>query len=121
MAHLWNEIARLQAEAGGALLCVRLGAFLELFDVDAEVASRVLDIRIGRRGDRAMCGFPAWSRPGDDGDLMCVGAPGLRYLAMLTEAGYPVVVAEPAGRDAAGRVQYEVVAQLEPDSDRRLH
>lgn len=69
----------------GCLIFYRMGDFYELFFEDAEVASRVLDIALTKRGksqgtDIAMCGVPAHSHES--------------YLARLIRAGHRVAICD---------------------------
>jgi len=93
-----RQYLAIKAQVRDALLLFRLGDFYELFDEDAEIASRILDIALTSRdlgqGQRVpMAGIPAHAAE--------------PYIAKLVAAGYRVAlcdqVGEPDGRKLVER------------------
>lgn len=85
-----------------AILLFRLGDFYEMFNEDAEIASKVLNITLTRRNDMPMCGVP----------YHAVDA----YIEKLLEAGYKVAICEQVEdpSTAKGVVKREVVRVITP-------
>ena len=89
-----------------AILFYRLGDFYEMFNEDAELASRELDLTLTGRGKEAnrmpMCGIPYHAAEG--------------YIAKLIEKGYKVAICEQVEdpKTAAGVVKREVVRIITP-------
>ncbi len=86
-----------------AIVMFRLGDFYEMFDDDAEVASRELDLVLtGRgapKGDRVpMCGVPHHAVEG--------------YIARLVEKGYHVAVVEQVGSEPVGGLTPREVSRV---------
>ncbi len=93
----------LKAQRPDALLLFRLGDFYELFEADAEVAARELDLVLtSRDGEVPMCGIPYHALD--------------TYAGTLVERGYRVAVAEQMEdpRTTRGLVRREVVRVLTP-------
>jgi DNA mismatch repair protein MutS len=113
---LMQQYRRLKAEVGDALLFFRLGDFYELFQDDARLASRLLDLTLTARG----------KEHGDGGTPMC-GVPhhaADAYIARLVQAGYKVAICEQVEdpKLAKGPVRRAVVRIVTPGtaSDERL-
>lgn len=86
-----------------AIVMFRLGDFYEMFDDDAEVASRELDLVLtGRgapKGERVpMCGVPHHAVDG--------------YIARLVEKGYHVAVVEQVGTEPVGGLTPREVSRV---------
>ncbi len=101
-----RQYLQLKAQYPDSILMFRLGDFYEMFNEDAEIASRVLDIVLTARGE----GFEKWP--------MC-GVPYHavdQYIAKLLQAGYTVALADqtedPA--EAKGLVRREIVRLVTP-------
>lgn len=106
------QILRLKAEAGDALLLVRMGDFYESFFDDAREVAGLLDIALTARGEHGgqpvpMCGIPVHAHEA--------------YLARLVKAGRRVAIAEQMEDPAAARargskaiVDREIVRVLTP-------
>ncbi len=102
-----QQYLRLKAQFPGAILFFRLGDFYEMFDDDALVGARELDLTLtGRefaRGERApMCGVPYHAVE--------------THLAKLVARGYKVAIGEQIGdpKAAKGLVEREVVRVVTP-------
>ena len=85
-----------------AILLFRLGDFYEMFNEDAEVASKVLNITLTSRNGLPMCGVPYHSVEG--------------YIKRLLDAGFKVAVCEQVEdpSKARGIVKREVVRVITP-------
>lgn len=86
----------LKAEAGDALLLMRMGDFYEAFFDDAADAASILDIQLTHRGEHAgqpipMCGVPVHAHES--------------YLAKLVKAGRSVALAEQMEDPATARAR----------------
>ncbi|WP_448578319.1 DNA mismatch repair protein MutS, partial [Thermaurantiacus sp.] len=86
----------LKAEAGDALLLMRMGDFYEAFFDDARDAASMLDIQLTHRGEHAgapvpMCGVPVHAHES--------------YLARLVRAGRSVALAEQMEDPASARAR----------------
>jgi len=113
---LMQQYRRLKAEVGDALLFFRLGDFYELFQEDARLASRLLDLTLTARGKEhgdggtPMCGVPHHAADG--------------YVARLVQAGHKVAICEQMEdpKSAKGPVRRAVVRIVTPGtaSDERL-
>ncbi|MFQ3664777.1 MAG: DNA mismatch repair protein MutS [Sphingomonadaceae bacterium] len=91
---MMEQILKLKAEAGDALLLVRMGDFYESFFDDAAAVAGILDIALTHRGEHAgkpvpMCGVPVHAQEA--------------YLARLVKAGRSVAIAEQMEEPAAAR------------------
>ncbi len=107
---MMRQYREIKAQTGDCILFFRLGDFYEMFDEDARLASRELDLTlttrdrgVEREEDRVpMCGVPYHSAEG--------------YIARLVERGYKVALCEqtedPA--KAKGLVRREVVRIITP-------
>jgi DNA mismatch repair protein MutS len=83
------------------LVLFRLGDFYELFDDDAEIAARELDLVLTSRNDAPMAGVPYHAVEG--------------YVAQLIEAGYHVAVCEQVGDEPVkGLMPREVTRVITP-------
>src|SRR5262249_39450086 len=79
-----------------ALLFFRLGDFYELFDSDAEVAARELDITLTGRADPSSAG----------GRVLMAGVPFRSaevYLSKLLDKGYRVAICDQVGEPGSGK------------------
>ncbi|MCS6987229.1 MAG: DNA mismatch repair protein MutS [Sphingomonadaceae bacterium] len=90
------QVLALKAEAGDALLLVRMGDFYEAFFEDAAEVARLLDIALTARGEHEgrpvpMCGIPVHAHES--------------YLARLVKAGRAVAIAEQMEDPAAARAR----------------
>ncbi|WP_448581299.1 DNA mismatch repair protein MutS [Thermaurantiacus sp.] len=106
------QVLRLKAEAGDALLLVRMGDFYESFFEDAREVASLLNIALTARGEHGgepvpMCGIPVPSLEA--------------HLARLVKAGRRVAIAEQMEAPAAAKtrghkaiVQREIVRVLTP-------
>ncbi|WP_235945758.1 DNA mismatch repair protein MutS [Thermaurantiacus tibetensis] len=109
---MMGQVLALKAEAGDALLLVRMGDFYEAFFDDAREVARLLDIALTARGEHEgrpvpMCGIPVHAQEA--------------YLARLVRAGRAVAIAEQMEDPAAARrrgakaiVRREIVRVLTP-------
>lgn len=102
-----RQYYQIKSEYPGCILLFRLGDFYEMFDEDAKLASRLLDITLTSRevgkGQRIpMCGVPYHSVEG--------------YIAQLIAKGYKVAICEQVEdpRLAKGVVRREVVRVITP-------
>ncbi len=102
-----KQYRALKARYPDALLLFRLGDFYELFDEDARIAARELEIvltsrRFSKEIRLPMCGVP-YRRL-------------IRYVGRLIERGYKVAIAEQTedARQARGLVRREVVRVVTP-------
>jgi DNA mismatch repair protein MutS len=80
-----QQYLALKAAYADCILFYRMGDFYELFFEDAQIASRILDIALTKRGKHAgedipMCGVPAHSSEG--------------YLQKLIASGCKVAICE---------------------------
>jgi DNA mismatch repair protein MutS len=101
-----KQYLQLKAQHPDAVLFFRLGDFYEVFDDDAEIASRELDLVLTSRpvskGTRVpMAGVPHHAVDG--------------YIARLIEKGYRVAIAEQVGdTTSSGLVHREIVRVVTP-------
>jgi DNA mismatch repair protein MutS len=101
-----RQYLELKKQYSDCLLLFRLGDFYELFNEDAKIASKVLDIVLTARGEGVdkwpMCGVPYHAIDG--------------YAAKLLQAGYTVAIAEQTedASKAKGLVRREIVRLLTP-------
>ena len=101
-----RQYLELKKQYTDCLLLFRLGDFYELFNEDAKIASKVLDIVLTARGEGVdkwpMCGVPYHAIEG--------------YAAKLLQAGYTVAIAEQTedASQAKGLVRREIVRLLTP-------
>jgi len=102
-----RQYYEMKSEYPGCILLFRLGDFYEMFDEDAKLASRLLDITLTSReagkGQRIpMCGVPYHSVEG--------------YIAQLIGAGHKVAICEQVEdpKEAKGVVRREVVRVITP-------
>ncbi len=107
MTPLMRQYTRIKSEYQHAILFFRMGDFYELFNEDATVASRVLQIALTKRGksegmDIPLCGFPHHAAE--------------PYIAKLIRQGYTVAVCEQVEdpKKAKGLVKREVVRVVTP-------
>ncbi len=101
-----RQYLQLKAQYPDSILMFRLGDFYEMFNEDAEIASKVLDIVLTARGE----GFEKWP--------MC-GVPyhaADQYIAKLLQAGYTVTIADQTEdpSEAKGLVRREIVRVVTP-------
>ncbi len=107
MTPLMRQYTRIKAQYEHAILFFRMGDFYEMFNEDATVASRVLQIALTKRGksegtDIPLCGFPHHAvEP---------------YIAKLIRQGYTVAVCEQVEdpKKAKGIVKREVIRVVTP-------
>ena len=104
---MMRQYYQLKARYPGALLMFRLGDFYELFDEDAQVAARELDIvltsrEVGKGRRIPMCGVPHHALEA--------------YLARLVERGYRIAICDQLEdpRTAKGLVRRDVVRVVTP-------
>lgn len=84
-----------------ALLFFRLGDFFEMFNEDAQIASKELDLTLTKRQNAPMCGVPAHAIEG--------------YLQKLVNKGYRVVLVDQVGDPKAkGLTEREVTKIITP-------
>ena len=102
-----RQYLQLKAQFPNAILFFRLGDFYEMFDEDAKVGARELEVHLTSRefakGERSpMCGVPFHAAEG--------------HIARLVSRGYKVAIAEQLGdpRAAKGLVEREVVRVVTP-------
>ncbi len=107
MTPLMRQYTRIKAQYQHAILFFRMGDFYEMFNEDATVASRVLQIALTKRGksegmDIPLCGFPHHAAE--------------PYIAKLIRQGYTVAVCEQVEdpKKAKGIVKREVVRVVTP-------
>lgn len=92
---MMQQYLRIKAEHPGVLLFYRMGDFYELFQDDADLASRLLGITLTRRG--ASNGEP----------IRMAGVPfhaAEQYLARLLRLGRSVAICEQIGDPAASKL-----------------
>ena len=80
-----QQYYEIKAENPGCILFFRMGDFFELFEEDAEIASRVLGLTLtsrnnGASGATPLCGFPHHASD--------------RYFPKMVAAGYRIAVCE---------------------------
>jgi DNA mismatch repair protein MutS len=104
---MMQQYLRIKAEYADMLLFYRMGDFYELFYDDAELAARLLDITLTKRGQSGgrpvpMAGVPYHAAEG--------------YLAKLVRQGVSVAICEQLGdpSKSKGPVQREVVRVVTP-------
>jgi DNA mismatch repair protein MutS len=104
---MMQQYLRIKAEYADMLLFYRMGDFYELFYDDAELAARLLDITLTKRGQSGgrpipMAGVPYHAAEG--------------YLAKLVRQGVSVAICEQLGdpSKAKGPVEREVVRVVTP-------
>jgi DNA mismatch repair protein MutS len=104
---MMRQYARAKAEHPDALVLFRLGDFYELFQDDAQVGARVLELvltarEVGKGNRMPMCGVPVHAVE--------------TYIARLLQAGYKVAVCEQMEdpRLVRGLVRREVIRVLTP-------
>jgi DNA mismatch repair protein MutS len=109
MTPMMKQYYELKARTEGSVLFFRLGDFYEMFDDDARLVSKLLDIALTTRDRTAppeeqtpMCGVPYHSSEA--------------YIARLLAKGYSVAVCEQMGDPALakGLVERKVVRYLTP-------
>ena len=92
------QYRRLKAQHRHAILFFRLGDFYEMFEEDAKVASKLLDLTLTQRGGVPMCGIPYHAAAS--------------YTNRLLRAGHKVAICEQtpgSNRELMGREVVEVV------------
>src|SRR3954466_3225862 len=100
MLKQWREM---KAQHGSAILFYRVGDFYEMFNEDAELAARILDITLTSRGDGVpLAGVPVKAAAD--------------YLRQLISAGHRVAICEQVEdpKLAKGLVRREVVETVTP-------
>ncbi|RME44906.1 MAG: DNA mismatch repair protein MutS, partial [Chloroflexi bacterium] len=104
---LYRQYLEIKKQHPDAILMFRLGDFYEMFDEDAEVAARELDLVLtGRQlttggGERnPMAGVPHHAVEG--------------YIARLIEKGYRVAICEQVGEPVGGLMPREVTRVVTP-------
>src|SRR3954466_4991758 len=100
MLKQWREM---KAQHGNAILFYRVGDFYEMFNEDAELAARILDIALTSRGDGVpLAGVPVKAAA--------------EYLRQLVGAGHRVAICEQVEdpKLARGLVRREVVETVTP-------
>lgn len=100
---MMSQYCRIKAEYSDCILCFRLGDFYELFEKDAEDASRVLGITLTQRHQIPMAGFPHHAAT--------------LYIPKLLHAGYKIAVCEQLETPSAnqkGPLERNVVRILTP-------
>ncbi|GAJ46507.1 DNA mismatch repair protein MutS [Holospora elegans E1] len=103
------QYGKIKAQYPDCLVFFRLGDFYELFDEDAKIASKVLQIVLTARHKNSstpvpMCGVPAHASD--------------TYIAKLVKAGYKVAVCEQLedeeSKDVKGPIHRDVVRVITP-------
>ena len=104
---MMRQYARAKAEHPDAMLLFRLGDFYEMFQDDALLGARVLELvltarEVGKGNRVPMCGVPVHAVES--------------YIARLLDAGYKVAICEQMedARLARGLVRREVIRVLTP-------
>ncbi len=107
MTPLMRQYTRIKERYTDAILFFRMGDFYEMFNEDAKVASRILQIALTKRGksegvDIPLCGVPYHA--------------GESYIAKLIRRGFKVAVCEQVEdpKKARGIVKREVVRVVTP-------
>ena len=82
---LMRQYYEIKAENPGCILFFRMGDFFELFETDAEIASKILGLTLttrnnGAAGATPLCGFPHHAAE--------------RYIPKMVAAGYRIAVCE---------------------------
>ncbi|MEE0876145.1 MAG: hypothetical protein UIH18_02490, partial [Fibrobacteraceae bacterium] len=82
---LMRQYYEIKAENPGCILFFRMGDFFELFETDAEIASRILGLTLtsrnnGAAGATPLCGFPHHAAE--------------RYIPKMVAAGYRIAICE---------------------------
>ena len=102
-----EQYQRLKDKVGDALLCFRMGDFYELFQDDAVVASKALNIALTARNKQQddpipMCGVPIHSAES--------------YIDRLVQQGFKVAIAEQLEdpSQAEGLVKRDIVRVITP-------
>ena len=104
---MMRQYARAKAEHADAIVLFRLGDFYEMFQDDAQLGARVLELvltsrEVGKGNRVPMCGVPVHAVES--------------YVARLLEAGHKVAICEQMedARLARGLVRREVIRVLTP-------
>ena len=107
MTPLMRQYTQIKSQYPDAILFFRMGDFYEMFNEDAKVASRALQISLTKRGksdgmDIPLCGFPYHAAE--------------PYIAKLIRQGYKVAVCEQVEdpKKAKGIVKREVIRVVTP-------
>jgi DNA mismatch repair protein MutS len=99
---MMEQYKRIKRENRDSILLFRLGDFYEMFEKDAEYASRALNITLTKRNGIPMCGFPFHAAD--------------TYIAKLLAQGSRVAICEQTENPAQARgiVRREVVEIMSP-------
>lgn len=82
----------------GFILFFRLGDFYEMFDEDAEIASKILNITLTHRGEQKMCGIPHHASN--------------NYLFRLIKAGKKVAICDQVEEPGKGKLVRREITEL---------
>lgn len=102
---LRQQYLDIKAQHTDAILFFRLGDFYELFDADAEIGARELDMVLTSRPVNQHERVPMAGVPFHAID---------RYAQALADKGYKVAICEVTGEDEFGRVKRAVTRTLKP-------
>ncbi|MFP4535935.1 MAG: DNA mismatch repair protein MutS [Spirochaetaceae bacterium] len=99
---MMRQYRRIKQEQADAILFFRLGDFYEMFQRDAQEASRILGLTLTQRQGMPMCGVPYHAAQ--------------NYIARLIKAGRKVAICEQTSDPKAGKgiVSREVVQVITP-------
>ncbi len=99
---LFIQYQSIKTQYPNEILFFRLGDFYEMFDEEAEMVSKLLNLTLTHRGDRKMCGIPYHSSK--------------VYIARLLRLGKKIAIAEQVGEIAKGKglTERKVVEVITP-------
>lgn len=98
---MMQQYYKMKEQSGEAILFFRLGDFYEMFDEDAQTASKELELTLTSRSKSPMCGIPYHAAEG--------------YINKLINKGYKVAICEQIGDPKAkGLTKREIIKIVTP-------
>ena len=97
---MMRQYKEIKASHPDSILFFRLGDFYEMFDQDAILASKILNLTLTKRHSTPMCGIPYHASE--------------NYISRLLVAGKKIAVCEQVSEPGKGLVQRKVVEVLTP-------